>query len=123
MRPYRRAVGLISHILLLQWILLGSGLLCARHELMTAHAMDVAHAVTEAAGVTHGFDVAGEGPCQAGRVPTGSCSAMTSCSSVATPPLPLVLVALQALPDESIATFVDEPASRSSQPEPPPPRA
>lgn len=122
MRPSRRAVGLISHILFLQWMLLGSGLLCARHELVTVHAMDVAHAMSEGVGAAHGCDVAGEGTCQAGRVPTGSCSAMTSCSSVATPPLPLALVALQDFPDESIATFVNEPASRSSQPDPPPPR-
>ena len=122
MRPYRRLIGLITHILLLQWILLGSGLLCARHELLTAHAMDVAHAVIGAPGAAHGCDVPGEGACQTGQVPTRNCGAMMSCTLVANPPLQLAVVAVHESPAEAIAMLVDKPIRRSSQPEPPPPR-
>lgn len=122
MRPHHRLIGLISQILLLQWILLGSGLLCARHELMTAHAMDVAHSMTGAAGGAYRCDVAGEAACQTGQAPSSNCGAMMSCASVATPALQLAVVAVYESPADAVTMLVDEPASRSSQPEPPPPR-
>lgn len=124
MQRHRRIIGIISHLVLVQWILLGSGLLCAPHAPMSRlSAGDEMSAVTSGAVGEHGCDMLAKGSCRADQTPTGGCAAMTSCVSGAAPSSELAFVSTHRPLATAIAAIIDEPLNRSSRPESPPPRA
>src|SRR6476660_4387666 len=96
----RRLTAIWSVLLLFQWILLGSGLICGTHARMSGQsvegmagemAVQMSHRTVPAsnvASVTAADDesscnMAGSNTCQTTTLPGGACGAMSSCAPIA----------------------------------------
>lgn len=137
MRHPRRLTALAAALFMLQYILLGSGVLCAmpamggmegrgmtgmtRMELDHDQSRSLAHLPLQAPdhSQTPGSH---EAPCHLPWAPTG-CSTMAPCSPTALRSAPITVPPLPRLADGDGALVMLAPPSRITAPEPPPPRA
>ena len=140
MHRNRRFIALWSVLLLFQWNLLGSGFFCATHQRMSGtddlstygemavqmpHRAMVASAMSAvAAGDDAGScTVTGETSCRANQLPGGSaCGAMSSCASTAALSLHAEFASVTGR-STPVGLLVATPLTRSTRPDPRPPRA
>lgn len=137
MPNFRRATAIVAQALMLQFILLGSGVVCARadpgHRETTAKATMSAIGVMAMAGPergSHGSHSRGmpgcpgsaDAPCEVPGIPS-ACAGMALCASVAAvPPAVTLLVAARPHPQGTRPALLPPPF-RTVAPELPPPRA
>lgn len=133
----RRLIAMWSVLLLFQWNLLGSGFLCATHQRMGEVGTSGQMALQMPQGSMNAWEVsaaeapvgagscnaAAENTCRTNQLPGGTgCGAMSSCASAA------VLSPHAVFPSATgrstmVAVLVETPLTRSTRPEPRPPRA
>lgn len=130
----RRFVALVSQLLLLQWMVLGSGVACRTHGQMPggsqAHmsgAMTMQAAVSGSNALSSGDQLPGcrdaGSSCPSSPAPQQDCAAMTACVPVAVSATSTSVTTRLAASSSILASSIDTPPSVTLRPEPPPPRA
>lgn len=128
MRPYRRATAIMAQLLVLQFLALGSGVVCPIHGMHGATAMmsmDLSGAHRGPHSVTPESPSSSQDPgtpCSIPWAPSG-CPAGLPCSPAAIATPPLVLPSPIRVTAAPLRPTIHPPPSRSTPPDLPPPRA